>query len=60
MVQMSLTPDEAALLRELLENAIIDIRKESWHTDTRSFRELLKAREKALAQVLDRVSAVAA
>jgi len=60
MVQMSLTTDEAALLRELLEHAVADLRKETWHTDSRNFRELLKARERMLAQLLDRLGAIAA
>ena len=41
-MHLELTPEQAELLRRILENQIADLRLEIAHTDTMEFRELLK------------------
>jgi hypothetical protein len=52
MVQVSLTREELAALSEVLEGYIPDLRMEVSRTDSKSFRDMLKAREALLVKVL--------
>jgi hypothetical protein len=52
MPHLSITPEDATILRELLEAALVDIGREISHTDSREFRRVLIEREKALERLL--------
>ena len=51
MCQFELTTDEVSLIRELLETGLRELRDEIRHTDSRNFREVLKAREALLQRL---------
>lgn len=57
MLHISLSPDDAVIVREVVESSLVDLRKEIWHTDSREFRELLKARADALQRLLEELAA---
>jgi hypothetical protein len=50
-VELTLTPDEAELLRAMVEKDIHELLMEIANTDTREFREELKAKEVILVSV---------
>lgn len=50
-MQLTLSPEEAHELRELLTTALADLRSEIHHTDAADFRERLKHRERLLLHV---------
>jgi hypothetical protein len=52
MVQVTLTTEEAAMLREILTSVLSDLRMEVANTDTKDFRDLLKQREAFLKKLL--------
>lgn len=52
MVTITLLEDEAAILREVLEAKLVDLRREISHTDSPRFRETLYRVEKALQHLL--------
>jgi hypothetical protein len=52
MLHLSITPEDATTLRELLEAALVDISREISHTDSREFRRVLVEREKAIERLL--------
>jgi hypothetical protein len=52
MVQVTLTTEEAAMLREILASALSDLRMEVADTDAKDFRDLLKQREAFLKKLL--------
>jgi hypothetical protein len=52
MVQITLTTDEAATLREVLETYVSDLRMEIADTDSMDFRERLKAEEAFLKRLI--------
>lgn len=52
MVQVDLTPEESAVVVELLENRLADLRMEIADTDSQDFREELKSRKQALAKLI--------
>lgn len=52
MPHLSISPEDATILRELLEAALVDISREISHTDTRDFRRVLIERERALERLL--------
>ena len=56
MAHLSITPDEATLLRELLQVALIELRHEIWHTDSREFRKGLLDRQRTIERLIDEVS----
>jgi hypothetical protein len=56
-VQIDLTPEEIALLRELLKTAHGDLREEIYKTENVDFKSLLKGREKALESLIEKLSA---
>ena len=51
MVHITLTPDEAAILRDTLAYCLSDLRTEIAHTDNRDYRDMLK-RQAALLRKL--------
>jgi hypothetical protein len=52
MVRLELMPEEAEVLRHLLQTRLADMRKEISHTATRDFREKLKRKEILLERLL--------
>jgi len=54
-MNIELSSEESEALREVLEGALSDLRMEVADTEDQTFREALKAREKALRSVLDRL-----
>jgi hypothetical protein len=60
MVHISMKFDDAAVLREILETQLLELRRELWHTDTRAFKELLKEREQVLARIVEQLPLAAA
>jgi hypothetical protein len=59
MLHISLSLDDALVLREVIESSLVDLRKEIWHTDSREFRDLLKRRCESLERTLDELALVA-
>lgn len=59
MPHLSLSPDEARIMREIIEASLVDLRREIWHTDSREFRDQLKARAECLERVLEELTAAA-
>ncbi|MEX0704068.1 MAG: hypothetical protein WD069_18350 [Planctomycetales bacterium] len=57
MIQLTLLPEEAALLREVLESFLSDLRMEIANTDSMDFREMLKVREEFLKKLLVQLAA---
>ncbi len=55
---LELTPQERDMLVEMIAREISDLGSEIHHTDSRDYREDLKARRKLLQDLLDRMSAV--
>ena len=57
-MQLTLTPDEASELRDVLASTLSDLRTEIAHTDTREYRDLLHERERRLRRLLDGLDAL--
>jgi len=55
VVQLSLTPAEAAMLREVLTSYVSDLRMEIADTDAHDYREELKEEEAFLKRVIERL-----
>jgi len=55
-VTIELTAAEAALLRSLLEEKLLELHHEIHHTDHREFREGLKADRERLEGILVRIA----
>lgn len=55
MVQLELTHAQAEVLRMVLENYLTELRSEIGHTDSRAFRDKLKAREDVLRGFLEQL-----
>ena len=55
MAMIQLKAEEAALLREILSNALSDLRMEVANTDSMDFRERLKAKERYLQRLLEQL-----
>ena len=53
MIQLDLTKDEKAILAEILENDLSDLRMEITDTDSLDFREMLKKQKEVLKKVLE-------
>jgi tRNA pseudouridine-54 N-methylase len=53
MAHLSITPDEATLVRELLQVALLELRREIWHTDTREFRQGLVQRQRTIEHLIE-------
>ena len=55
MPQITVSDQDARILRELLNAKLVDMRRETPHTDSRSFRETLYEVEATLQRVLDQL-----
>ncbi len=56
MQNLQLTSEEAEVLRDLLHHGISEMDTEILHTDTHSFKEMLKRRRVVLEQVMSKLS----
>ena len=56
-MEINLTDEEVELLREILDQANRDLRYEIADTDRSSYRQVLRARESLLQQLLAHVGA---
>lgn len=54
-MHVELTPEECALLANLLDQAVRDLKAEIHHTDTPDYKEQLKERENLMAGLLTKV-----
>jgi hypothetical protein len=52
VVQLDLTTDEIAILRQVLESYLSDLRMEIADTDRMEFRDMLKHRKGVITKVL--------
>jgi hypothetical protein len=55
MLQVSLTDEDAGLLREVLGAKLVDLRREISHTDSPRFRETLYKVDTMLTHVLEQL-----
>ena len=55
MPQITISDQDATILRELLNAKLVDMRRETPHTDSRRFRETLYQVEGMLQRVLDQL-----
>lgn len=55
MPHLSMSDGDAAVLRELLEAALLDLRREISHTDSREFRGALHQRQLTLERLLQEI-----
>ncbi len=55
MAQISLTDEEGAMLKEIIESYLSDLRMEIADTDRKDFREGLKRKETFLKDLLQRL-----
>lgn len=55
-MQLNLTQEEAAELRELLTVALLELRSEIRHTDSGEFRDRLHDRQRVLRQLQERLA----
>lgn len=56
MVHLELTHTQAEVLRRVLENDLWELRTEIGRTDTRAYREKLKARYAVLRAIAEQIS----
>jgi hypothetical protein len=54
-MNLQLEPSQVELLREILDSAFRDLRHEVTKTDNSKFKEELRARERAMSELLDLV-----
>ena len=59
-MELTLTHQEAELLHDLLDRALMDLRQEIQHTDRKAFKANLKNEESQIRAILDRLPVVAA
>ncbi len=55
MIQISLTDDEASILKQTLATYLSDLRMEIADTDQQEFREQLKSEEAVLKKILGEI-----
>lgn len=55
MLHLSISFEDAAILREILEAALVDLRRELWRTDAREYRDVLRDRAQTLERLIDEV-----
>ena len=53
MTELNLTPEQAEILKEVLDSHLSDLRIEITHTDKYDFQEMLKHRKKTLNEIED-------
>ena len=59
-MQITLSNEEAGILRETLTIYLADLRREIVHTDSHDFRDELRARERLLERLLAELGRTAA
>ena len=59
-MQLTLSPDEARELRDILTGVISDLRSEIHHTDSPAFKERLMGREHLLRRLSEQLDTVEA
>jgi hypothetical protein len=52
VAQITVSVEDASMLREILDAKLIDLHREISHTDSRDFRQVLKQRVDMLERVL--------
>lgn len=57
MIQLELGPDEARIMREILESYLSDLRLEIADTEKKAFRDELHKKENFIKSVVERLSA---
>lgn len=58
MIDITLTPTDFEVLRELLEHTLRELRTEMRHTDSHEYRQRLEARRESLTRMLDQLLVV--
>ena len=58
MPPLNLTSEEAALLREILESTLADLRMEIVDTDRSNYKESLKEKKELLAKVVEKMRTI--
>ena len=53
MLELNLNPDEAKILRDVLEDYLSDLRMEIVDTEDMDFREMLKRKKGVLTKVVE-------
>ena len=56
-MQLQLTSDELEVLRDLLSQALGNVKEEAYHTDTPEYKRLVKNREARIISMLAKVQA---
>lgn len=56
MIQLHLEDDEAAILKEMLEIRLSDLRDEIHATDNPAYKEMLKKRREIVLKLMDEVN----
>jgi hypothetical protein len=56
-MQLDLTPDEAAIIVDVLDTALGDLREQVYKTEVAEYKDTLKVREAVLTKVLARLRA---
>lgn len=56
-MEITLTTEEQELLKEILEERHRELRKEIFKTDHHHFKEVLKAKEKVMESLLEKLGA---
>lgn len=59
-MQLTLSPDEARELRDILTGVVSDLRSEIHHTDSPEFKERLMSRERLLRRLSEQLDTVEA
>lgn len=57
-MQLELTQDELAMVKDILETAYRDLKEEIYKTEDYNYKLLLKEREKHLESVLHKISQI--
>ncbi len=58
MLRLEITPDEQAILVEILEAEVTELRAEIHHTDRLDYKRMLETREQVVKDLLARVRAL--
>jgi hypothetical protein len=56
MVQIELSTDDAALVRTILDDKLLELRKEINRTDSLAFKDTLRKSQHALERLLEQLS----
>jgi hypothetical protein len=53
VLHLSISFEDAAVLREILEASLVDLRRELWRTDARDYRDVLRDRVQTVERLVD-------